>query len=331
MSDGQSLQAQQPGETANGGLATAAGGSAGSLLKAAREAQGLHIAALAVSLKVPVKKIELLEADRLDELPDAVFVRGLAASVCRALKVDPTEILSKLPQTHAPRLRPSANGINTPFRLPTQGPSPINIKVKALMKRPLTWAVIGLLLAAAVLILVPDILQKTSDMGAQAVSGIKGATSTGLADAAPGATDGANGTVMGAGVAVSSTVEGVTLGARVTAALSPVSAGLKASVAVSTPAVVSPTLVVSPDPASAGVSDGIVQFKATGESWIEVSDARGKTTFKRVLQAGESAGASGALPLFVTVGSADKTQVLVRGKALDGGKVRNNVLRFEVR
>ena len=43
---------------------------AGALLRQAREASGLHIAALAVLLKVPVKKLEALESDRLDLLPD---------------------------------------------------------------------------------------------------------------------------------------------------------------------------------------------------------------------------------------------------------------------
>ena len=59
--------------------------SAGTILCQAREAAGLHIAVLAVSLKVPVAKLEALETDRLDELPDAVFARALAASVCRQL------------------------------------------------------------------------------------------------------------------------------------------------------------------------------------------------------------------------------------------------------
>ena len=55
--------------------------SAGALLRQAREAAGLHVAALAVSLKVPVKKLEALESDRLDLLPDAVFARALASSM----------------------------------------------------------------------------------------------------------------------------------------------------------------------------------------------------------------------------------------------------------
>ena len=44
---------------------------------------------LAASLKVTPRKLELIEANRFDELPDTTFVRALALSMCRALKVDP--------------------------------------------------------------------------------------------------------------------------------------------------------------------------------------------------------------------------------------------------
>jgi cytoskeleton protein RodZ len=50
--------------------------TAGALLRDAREAAGLHIAALAVALKVPVAKLEALEADNFSALPDMVFVRA---------------------------------------------------------------------------------------------------------------------------------------------------------------------------------------------------------------------------------------------------------------
>ena len=53
------------------------------LLREAREAAGLHIAALAAALKVPVKKLEALEAGRYDELPDLTFARALASSACQ--------------------------------------------------------------------------------------------------------------------------------------------------------------------------------------------------------------------------------------------------------
>ena len=49
------------------------GVTAGALLRQAREAAGLHVAALAVALKVPVRKLEALEDNRWDVLPDLVF------------------------------------------------------------------------------------------------------------------------------------------------------------------------------------------------------------------------------------------------------------------
>jgi cytoskeleton protein RodZ len=80
------------------------GEGAGAMLRAAREAAGLHVAALAVSLKIPVRRLEALEAERWDELPGAVFTRALAASVCRNLKIDPEPVLARLPA--APRSHP---------------------------------------------------------------------------------------------------------------------------------------------------------------------------------------------------------------------------------
>jgi cytoskeleton protein RodZ len=314
------------------------GASAGSMLRAARESRGLHIAALAVSLKVPVKKIELLETDRFDELPDAVFVRALAASVCRALKVDATDILSKLPQTNVPRLSQVQQGINTPFRMPADGPGPSF--VLAMLKRPVAWAVMALLVGVVALIFIPDFSQKASDLGTEALAGLKSSTTISSTSIPSTTAEGAaNGTVLGAGTAVTSTADAPASTAQPTLALSPADSLSKLAVTstVSTPKVTSPSLVVYPsleNIASATASsdaDGVVVFKATGQSWIEVSDARGKTTLRKLLQSGESVGASGALPLDVTVGSADQTQVWVRGKPYDGGKVRNNVRRFEVR
>jgi cytoskeleton protein RodZ len=90
--------------------------SAGAMVRKAREAAGLHIGALAVLLRVPVKKLEALEADRFDLLPDVVFVRALAASVCRNLNIDPLPVLAKLPQTATTRLRTDESGINVTFR-----------------------------------------------------------------------------------------------------------------------------------------------------------------------------------------------------------------------
>ena len=97
-------------------VADATAPSAGRLLREARERQGLHIAALAASIKVTPKKLELLEADRFDALPDATFTRALAQTVCRALKIDPAAVLTLLPPAGGHRLEQVGEGLNAPFR-----------------------------------------------------------------------------------------------------------------------------------------------------------------------------------------------------------------------
>jgi cytoskeleton protein RodZ len=53
---------------------------------------------------------------------------------------------------------------------------------------------------------------------------------------------------------------------------------------------------------------------------------------RKLMTAGESAGASGALPLQVTIGKVDMTDVQVRGKPFDLKSVsRDNVARFQVK
>ena len=69
-----------------------------------------------------------------------------------------------------------------------------------------------------------------------------------------------------------------------------------------------------------------------GTAWVEVSDAGGVVQLRKTMASGESAGASGALPLSVTVGRADSIEVLVRGKSFDLTPfVKDNVARFKVK
>jgi cytoskeleton protein RodZ len=297
--------------------------SAGTLLKTAREAQRLHVAALAVSLKVPVKKLEALEADRLDLLPDAVFVRALASSMCRALKVDPTEILARLPQSQ-PKLQLSQASSQTPFRAASDRAAP---SVLTALSRPAMLAVLALLLGALVLIFLPDLQSKS----AQVLESAQSSDSNGGAEAGAGTALGA-GAVLSNTDGLSSTLAGndqtvVTKGLPASTVTGVVSTSTNAN-----PGLVSSTILNSNSTTGSVGADSMVVFRAQGETWVEVLDVRGKTTLRRTLQTGESVGATGALPLRVTVGRADQTEVLVRGQALDKtGKVRDNVLRFEVK
>ena len=274
------------------------GATAGALLRRAREAAGLHVAALAVQLKVPVRKLEALESDRWDVLTDAVFVRALALSVCRSLKIDPQPILERLPRKAMPRLAGDDDGINTPFRAPGDGVLPRWLDQ---LRKPVFLAVFALLLGALVLVLLPTtpIENKLATMTA------------------------------GEAVPVATTVE-MPQPAEPQAAQAPAPSESTPAPSESTPASAESTRQDA-DEAQAP-SSGVVVFRTSGPSWIEVTDAKGAVALRKMLETGESAGVDGALPLRVTIGRADNTEVQVRGKPYDLKPVsKDNVARFEVK
>lgn len=305
--------------------------TAGQMMREAREAQGLHVAALAVSLKVPVKKLEALEADRLDELPDAVFVRALASSVCRALKIDIKPVLAKLPGLNTRVLDQVDKGVNVAFRTRSDGPAPASL---AHLNKPVVVGVMLLLLSAIVLILLPDFKSRSDASSGVSTPSFANSSSVGISmgnavnvPVLPVAADTAT-VLISASASANSTSKNE----------SPTLATLTVTPSLSTPTVPSPTLVLTPAANSAPAiipADAIVVFSATGETWIEVRDSSGKILLQRTLQAGEKTGVSppGKGELAVIVGRANLTQVTLRGKAFDLTPVtsKDAVARFQVK
>jgi cytoskeleton protein RodZ len=119
-------------------------------LRQAREMAGLHVAVLASMLKVPVKKLEALEAGRFDQLPDLTFARALAQSVCRQLKVDPAPILAALPQPEETWRDTSDRALSAPFVPAREMGKPTATGEPRHVSKPTVLAVV-LLVAAAVL------------------------------------------------------------------------------------------------------------------------------------------------------------------------------------
>ena len=326
--------------------------TAGALLRLARERQGLHVAALAVSMKVPVKKLEALESDRLDLLPDAVFVRALAGSVCRALQIDPRPVLALLPVGQVPKLDVGERGINTPFSTPGTTSA---FSITSLMAKPQSIFVALVLVAAVGVLLYPEAVN--DDQVVEAVfSGV--AIPTSNVPVPGGLAEGAN-TVSAAPVmaasaevvpvaatasAVSPSGQGVSIDANTsTSQAAPVKANVvsvppvpvpTASSVKVTAAVPSPLVTQSassPSTAVGGTPD-ILMFKASGSVWVQVKDSKGVTLLSRTLNAGESVSVGGVGPLGVVVGRADLIAVTVRGKDFSLSAVsQDNVARFEVK
>lgn len=320
------------------------GPSAGTLLRRAREAAGMHAEALAVSLKVPIHKLEALEADRYDLLTDTVFTRGLASSMCRVLKIDPRPVLERLPQGSLPRLVNDTDRINMPFRGPGDGPAP---SWRGQLRRPAVLIVLALLLGAVAVILWPASMGDTRTMlhtppapqapvaephsqpaaPVPAAAGGAGIVTTTTPSPAPGAANAqAPAPVQSAATAPAPGGAPVVAGAPVPAAVS----------ALQVPPAQPATAPNAVQPATAahaiGEAGDVLAIRAKGETWVEVVDAKGTAVLRKLLSAGESASASGVLPLSVTIGKADAAEVQVRGKPFELGPVsRDKVARFEVK
>lgn len=310
--------------------------SAGALLRQAREAAGVDLPALAVALKVSVKKLEALEADRYEQLPDAVFVRALASSVCRALKVDPAPALALLPQSRAPRLDYDEAGLNTPFHTPGDvAKTPFLDR----LSRPMVLAALAVLLGALVLIFFPSTEQR-AEIGAIVASTPAVPTEApAVAPAAPApvAAPAPAPVVPPAPVAVvappaAKPVPAATVAPAKPAPVAPV---VRETAPATRPAAAEPAAAAEADPNAPRKklpSTGVVVFKTREASWIEVTDARGAIQLSRMVEPGEPVGASGPLPLNVTIGRADVTEVSVRGKPFPLDEVtRGGVARFEVK
>ncbi len=307
--------------------------TAGMMMRNAREAAGLHVAALAVSMKIPVKKLEALEADRLDLLHDAVFVRALAASVCRALKIDPAPVLLKLPLTVTPKLSTDERGINAPFHATGDA---ARLSLTEILRKPSAMLVLVLLVAGAAVVFFPEgkLTEWTAELSSPAV---KPLTATGLSQAPQAAAETVESTVQSEPAASIAPAAPNTTFVPKDAAMGVLP---NAAVAVLTPATVkaSETHASSPDTVrAAGTSPsvnstGLVVFKAKGASWVKVVDAKGVVQLSKTLSDGEVIGASGSSPLSVVIGRVDATDVEVRGQPFSlVGVSKDNVARFEVK
>lgn len=305
--------------------------TAGAMLRAAREKAGLHVAALAVAIKIPVKKLEALEADQLLATHDLVFTRALASSVCRTLKIDPAPVLAALPQTVVRELHVDDHGINAPFTTRVAGQSKT---VHEVLTQP--WVMLVMALCAGAVVIAATGIWGDKDTQDAAVAGPSTAEEVVVPQSmapvvipAPATTDAKPGFGAASVVPAPATLVDAN-------AVAVVAAPAKAATSSPTPqASASPAVVESKSAAmqNAATGDAVMSFKARQQSvWVKVVDAKGEVRLSRNIAAGERVECGGVLPLVVVLGRADSVDVEVRGKPFDTSAfARDNVARFEVK
>lgn len=296
-------------------------GSAGMLLRQAREQQHMSVQTLASALKVPVYKLQALEEDRWDVLTDSVFTRSLALSICRLLRIPSEPVLAGLPKHEAAKLASNPEGINAPFKEKT---------LRSLMspaQEPGTGSAVKL--AAVLLIAVAGGAgfyfwpQWQSAQGDAIDAVAQGAAGEPLfmpqlqAEPEASNTEGAAATAQDAAAAVMAEP------ATAPAQLAP------AEVVAVTP----PATAALPAPTGAVAGERVLRFTATAQSWVQVRDAQQQVVMEKILKSGDVfEEVAVGRPLHVVIGNAEATRVEVDGSAFDfAGSAKNNVARFEVK
>ena len=271
----------------------------GGRLRAAREAKGLHLAMLSVTLKVPTRQLEALENDQYDAFRGPAFVRAVAQSMCRHLGIDPAPVLAGLPQTATSMaLRPSAVDapVHQTVRARRTGPG-LRVSRQVMVLGGL------MLLGSAALIWWP-MPSTTDETQAEVVEPVQALPTeasepVALASAPEASVDQA--------MPAPSPSPSPSATASVPITMVPVKPAASANLPASAPA----TSLSAP----AHVSDLVIV--SSGDTWLEVRDARGQLVVNRLLKAGETQTIDFPPPLNVVVGRAHLVRVTRGGKDVD--------------
>jgi len=274
------------------------------MLRQARERAGLEIDALAAMLKVPVRRLESLEAGRFDELPDMTFARTLALSMCRVLKVDPQPILADFPASAQVRLADIDRSLNTP--MPSRSPM-LGFDAKLALGAGLSWPKVLAVLMIVVAVLLWFFLPGRDD-AASVTEAVSPPPTTVVLPAVP---------------AVEPDPPLPEPPLPDPPLPDPVPHPAPSTEPPAPPAV-APALPVD-------ATNGLA-MTARETAWVQVTGASGRVLLQRSLQPGETVVLSTDFPLSVVVGRADEVTVSLRGASFDLAPLtRNNVARFEVR
>jgi cytoskeleton protein RodZ len=303
------------------------GGQAGHLLRQAREANGLTLDQLAGQIKVSTQKLAALEQGRYGELGDSNFIRALAMTVCRALRVEATPILAGLPAARLHSLSQDKTAINAPFRdhdgVPALFDRGHRLNLRALMA-PKWLAPLSLLSLAGLIYVLPESIEWPSWIPEpDAIFEPSGAQLHADAVTAPSSIQVAADAAIPAAEEVASAASAAVLPGEVMAS---------APEFVVEGSVATPTALPAPAVASAAPGFATVQIALTDDSWIELVDASGVKVFSRIARAGEALELQGQAPLKLRIGNASAVQVRFNGQPVTlTGITRNNTARVELK
>ena len=294
--------------------------TAGSKLKAAREAAGLSLDAVAQQLKLAPRQVKALEDDDWQRLPGRTFARGFARNYARFVRLDPDAVLALLPgpDTTPALERPALAASRRPM-----GEIPIERVSKPSMLR---WLIplllVGVVAAIAYYEFSRSKLRLLPDMMSSAVSH-RSAVSPATPPPAARTTPSASGTAT---TVLPNPMAGASIAPPPAASAAKDSAMAQpAPAAAGAPGAGAPA-VGAPAPEASLV------LKFRGTSWVEVKDANGRVVVQMTGGSGMTQTVSAVPPIELSLGNAPDVDVTFRGQPLDlSPYVRGGVARVALR
>lgn len=292
----------------------------------------MTLEALASMIKVTPAKLEALEQGRYDLLPDANFTRALAMAVCRALKMDPGDVLAALPAARPVPLAEGKPPLNQPFK-EIKGGAPLfdrhALNWSALLM-PRYLAPLVLLLGAVLIYALPDAWLKPGWFASTSQPSVPVTTpvpEAALPTALPASTPVPN----AASAAPSLSLDAAEPASAVASAAVPSTLPVQLAPQQTLPTA-APVAAPAAPPAAPPATAGALTVTATATSWLEVQGADGSRLFFGLVRAGENLSLDGLAPLRVRIGNVSGVQLRYQGQPVDlSAYSRNNVARIELK
>lgn len=279
----------------------------GALLRQAREARGLKVEEIAQTLKLGIRQVEAIEADRWETLPGATIVRGFVRNYARLVQIDAAPLMAQLDSV-------LAKPVDT-LAVPETRPENVTTSTISGNRRDRTvvFAGLGLVgLALAAYLLLPNDLSALRDNTQSLLDSLsrkeapKPAETT-EAVAAPAASGAAPTPAAGEPV--------FPPGATPQQIMNP-QAVTPAETAPTAPAA-APAVPVVPANAAPLAGAPQMRFIFDKDSWLEVRDRDNKVVFSQKLGGGAEQMVSGNGPLSLVIGYAPGVRLFWRGQAVD--------------
>jgi cytoskeleton protein RodZ len=291
--------------------------TAGTQLRAAREALGLSQEAVAQQLKLAPRQVRAIEEDDYARLPGRTFVRGFVRNYARLVHLDQAAVAAGLPRVDgtSPLDRPSLTTVSRPMA---------EMPVASVRRQSSTrWLIPAVLLA---IVAAAGVYEYTRTQSAPRRAAIESSAPEASATAPAGQST----TVL------PNPLDNARSEATRSAAVSQKSDGTGVTATAVAPAVDASALPATGSaaatavaPSAAAVAEATLLLTFKQKSWVEVKDGNGAAIFVQTGAAGTTQTVRGTPPLDLAIGNAVGVGVTFNGQPVDvAAHTRANIARM---